>query len=73
MKGKNKNQDASLLFMLAGLALIIIVSLLDGFVFSFVYAIQHIISDLTVDIKVHAHIAGLVLLLYGIWRRYNSK
>jgi hypothetical protein len=79
MKGKNKGGrknerriNISLPFIISGLVLIFAVSLLDGFAFSFVNALQHIYSDLTIDIKVHAYIAGLIILLYGIYRRYTN-
>ena len=69
VKGDGKKKGG-LLFIAAGLGLIIFVSLMDGFSYSFVRAIDHIISDLTIDIKVHAYIAGLVLLLYGIYKKF---
>jgi len=70
MKGKQK-KDTNLTFIIAGLALIFVVSLTDGFALSFTDAIQHIISDLTIDVKVHAYIAGLVLLMYGLYKRMH--
>lgn len=73
MKGKSKSGNGKeWLFIASGLALILAVSLIDGFTFSFVNAIQHIIFDLTAEIKVHAYIAGLVLLMYGLYKRSRS-
>lgn len=69
MSKQAKKKDGNVTFIVAGLALIIIVSLIDDFPFAFLNAIQHIISDLTVDIKVHAYIAGLILLMYGLYKR----
>lgn len=80
MKGKTKSGrenrrkiNIGLVFIISGLVLIFSVSLLDGFTFSFVNAIQHVISDLTVDIRVHAYIAGLIILAYGIYRMYKNQ
>lgn len=73
---KNKTQtkkNIGLPFMICAFILILVISLLDGPIFSFVNAIQHIYSDLTINIKVHAYIVGLVLLLYGIYRRYANR
>ena len=67
-----KKSGTALALIISGLALIIILSLLDGFVYSFVNTVHHIVSDLTVDLKVHAYIAGFVLLIYGLYKMSRS-
>lgn len=66
VKNKTERRDVNLLFIGIGLALIIVISILDGFAASFASTIRHIISDFTIELKVHAYIAGLMLLAYGI-------
>jgi len=75
MKGnrKGKAEGSGIVFIVAGAALIIFISLLDGFVFSFTNATRHVISDLTIDSKVHAYIAGIILSLYGIVKYPATK
>jgi len=50
-----------------GAALVILISLLYGFSQMLAEAINHLISDLTVEIVVHAYIAGLVLIAYAAY------
>ena len=71
-RSKGKKKAAGHVFIFSGLVLLLVVSLLDGFVSAFTHAIQHIIFDLTIDVKVHAYIAGIVLLMYGLYKRARS-
>lgn len=56
-----------LIVILAGIILVAAVSLYAGFAAAFSDFIQHIIKDFTVELPEHIYIAGVVLVLAGIW------
>jgi len=61
------------LLIIIGIVLIIAVSLMNGFGNSFIVAVYHIINDLTVELPVHAYIAGIVLIITGIIKLFMKK
>ncbi len=54
-----------ILLILAGLAV-------EGLA-AFPHLVQHVVSDLTADLPIHAFIAGWVLLAYGLVRALRQR
>ncbi len=62
------------LLIVSGSILIIVVSLIKGgFYEAFAEALDHVMNDLTVELAVHAYIAGVVLIAIGVFGYYRKK
>ena len=63
---KMKKDKLNKLLIIIGIALILVISIFQGFYESFATMTSHLIKDFTIELIEHLYIAGFVLVIVGI-------
>ena len=69
---EDKRSEKSLKIILAGLLIIVLISLIEGFGPTFSHMIIHLQQDLK-EWAIHLYILGWILIIYGFYRLNNRK
>ncbi len=64
---KRKNNSKAVVMIVSGTALVLVVSLTEGFANAAANAFNHIIKDFTSELPVHAYIAGAILSIRTVY------
>lgn len=59
-------------YILLGLVLILVISVIMGPEESLVQAIEHFITDITSELLVHIYMVGVVLMVIGLVKYYSK-